>query len=223
MNMLSFCILAMYSCFTLLLFSFAIARNNEAEILSVGSSLNYERLNKACSRTSGNFENTHPLCQSTNCGLRVVDGLFDLSDVVKLHDIAQKGMAQRPATGGPTILDINTGYMRDSNGLENLYFREADIFSADDYAHYGRIISKLKDELEATFNISKLFFTSPTFITRLDATLDWEPQGIPLSLILLEFNHGSDLHVIYTPRMPYLVYRRHQKSMMSIGMLMRTC
>ena len=46
-----------------------------------------------------------------SCGGRVVDGLFSDDDITRLHNIASKGLARRAPQGGPTILDINTGYV----------------------------------------------------------------------------------------------------------------
>ena len=46
-----------------------------------------------------------------SCGGRVVDGLFSEDDISRLHAIANKGLARRAPQGGPTILDINTGYV----------------------------------------------------------------------------------------------------------------
>ena len=46
-----------------------------------------------------------------SCGGRVVDGLFSEDDITRLHAIASKGLARRAPQGGPTILDINTGYV----------------------------------------------------------------------------------------------------------------
>jgi hypothetical protein len=91
-------------------------------------------------------------------------------------------MSHRPVqNNGPTILDINTGYLRDTDGLDNLFHTEMkknSIYSVDDFTHYGNIIRKLKDLVMDTFNVKELYFTSPTFITRLRA-LDstWEPKG----------------------------------------------
>ena len=87
-------------------------------------------------------------------------------------------MSQRDRIGGPTILDINTGYIRDSQGLDNLFVKSNDIYSSEDFAHYGRIIQKLKETVMETFELSVLHFTAPTFITRIDADMPWEPQGI---------------------------------------------
>jgi hypothetical protein len=47
--------------------------------------------------------------------------LFDLEDVLALRKIAEKGMAVRPRLGGPTIVDLNTGFIRDTSGLINIY------------------------------------------------------------------------------------------------------
>ena len=103
--------------------------------------------------------------------------LFSSEDVSALRDIAEKGMATRTNNGGPTILDLNTGYIRDSDGLENLFFSRQGFFSAEEFEVYGRIIGRLKSFVEDAFHTS-VFFTAPTFITRLDGRQDWEPQGI---------------------------------------------
>lgn len=117
-------------------------------------------------------------CFSNLCGSKIMDGLFSLEEIERLHTIVRKGMAQRVSVGGPTILDINTGYIRDSKGLENLFLRESDIYSSEDFSHYGSIIKKLKDTVANTFGISQLYFTAPTFITRLNGDIKWSPQGL---------------------------------------------
>ena len=61
-------------------------------------------------------------------------------------------------------MDINTGYIRDSNGLENLFKRDADIYSETDFGNYGRIINELKIFVEAVFGVTDLHFTAPTFM-----------------------------------------------------------
>ena len=131
------------------------------------------------------LENLNPKCISptTPCRRRIVDGLFSEDDITRLHGIAEKGMATRESVGGPTILDINTGFIRDSMGLDNLFSRPAgeELFSAEDFAHYGSIIRTLRQAVSDTFDIDdseNVYFTAPTFITRLDATKDWKPKEI---------------------------------------------
>ena len=122
----------------------------------------------------------HP-CLPSKCSRHVMDGVFEESDITALHEIAKKGMSSRgTSVGGPTILDINTGFIRDSNGLENLFTRDESnkIFSDDDFAHYGKIIAKLRDTVMKIMNINDLYFTAPTFITRLDGDTAWEPKEL---------------------------------------------
>lgn len=134
-------------------------------------------------------ESMTPECLTQNCARRVVDGIFDQADVDKLLAIANKGMSQRTDFGGPTILDINTGYIRDSKGLDNLFMKGNDIYSADDFAHYGKIINKLKETVMETFHIPTLHFTAPTFITRINSDLNWKPLGTNFLQYLFSRNY----------------------------------
>jgi len=123
---------------------------------------------------------------SNNCRRKIVDGLFSKEDVEGLVKIANKGIVLRPRHGGPTIVDINTGYIRDTTGLENMFARSGDIFDSDDFLHYGNCIRKLKQEVMKTFDLDTLYFTAPTFITRIDAGVEWSPQGM----------HGFDSTIV---------------------------
>jgi hypothetical protein len=108
----------------------------------------------------------------------VLDGLFSEQDIRTLHEIAVKGMSLRPNPGGPTILDINTGFLRDSNGMTNIYNKPHNLlFEPHEFETYKRIQLTLKDTIMREFGIEDLFFTAPTFITRLTGG-DWEPAEI---------------------------------------------
>jgi hypothetical protein len=117
-------------------------------------------------------------CLSDQCLRRIFDGLFSEFEVSTLLDVAAKGFSKRENIGGPTILDLNTGFIRDSIGLENLFSASNDIYSFEDFALYGNIIRKLKQAVMDTFGLAQLFFTAPTFITRIDANHSWQPQEI---------------------------------------------
>ena len=118
-------------------------------------------------------------CLVDQCKRVVRDGLFDENEVSALLDIARKGISTRQDVGGPTIVDINSGHIRDTNGLDNLFDESSNFnYSEDEFAQYGSIIKKLKAIIEMTFNVSNLFFTAPTFITKLDGRKGWEAQGI---------------------------------------------
>lgn len=150
-----------------------------------------------------------PECRTDACGRRVVDGLFSDSDIHILHGIVSKGMRHRNNSGGPTILDINTGYIRDTNGLDNLFLKKIDVFSDDDFAHYGRIISKLKQTVADTFKISQLYFTAPTFITRLDGDIPWNPQEMHDEYWHPHADHNNTAHYHYSGLLYMSTYGEH--------------
>lgn len=118
-----------------------------------------------------------------NCRRKIIDGLFTQEEVHKLIEIADKGYTLRPRLGGPTIVDINTGFIRDSAGLNNMFGTEEDIFTSDDFTHYGNIIRRLKQAVMETFNLPELYFTAPTFITRIDADIEWTPSGLTFYIL----------------------------------------
>jgi hypothetical protein len=109
------------------------------------------------------------------CGRIVLDDAFSSLDISNLHAIAQKGMINH-SLGGPTILDINTGFVRDSDGLENLFVQENSVLSPQDFEVYGNIIRKLRSLVSSAFGL-EVHFTTPTFITRLDGSPSWQPSG----------------------------------------------
>jgi hypothetical protein len=114
-----------------------------------------------------------------NCARIIVDGIFEDADILALKAIAEKGMALRAQRGGPTILDLNTGYLRDTDGLVNLFTSSEynGVFARSDFELYDRMIRKLKFHVGSAFGISNIFFTAPTFITRLDGNQSWAPQS----------------------------------------------
>ena len=76
------------------------------------------------------------------------------------------------------------GFLRDSDGLVNLFSEAArdssageGLLTAEDFAVYGRVIRWLKALVSDTFQYQGLHFTAPTFITRLDGDSDWSPRG----------------------------------------------
>jgi hypothetical protein len=116
-----------------------------------------------------------------NCARIVLDNLFAPEDVMQLRALAERGMGVRPSRGGPTILDLNTGYLRDSDGLVNLFTddRYTGLIQPADFELYRRVIMKLKGHVEDAFGLGEdyIFFTAPTFITRLDGRDSWSPKG----------------------------------------------
>lgn len=65
------------------------------------------------------------------CGRAVMDNFVTPKEVIQLLEVAEIGMANRSMLGGPTIMDINTGFVRDSRGLVNIYQPEKRIPNED--------------------------------------------------------------------------------------------
>ena len=69
-------------------------------------------------------------CYPTTCGRMVVDDFFSAPEVAQLLEIVEMGMAAAGSPtslqGGPTIMDLNTGMLRDADGLKFLYPEDAD-------------------------------------------------------------------------------------------------
>ncbi|KUF93372.1 Dynein light chain Tctex-type 1 [Phytophthora nicotianae] len=75
-----------------------------------------------------------PGCHQENetmCGRALIDNFVMPKQVTQLREIAEIGMQNRSKLGGPTIMDINTGFVRDSEGLVNIYQPEQRIPNED--------------------------------------------------------------------------------------------
>ncbi|RHY97962.1 hypothetical protein DYB35_007145 [Aphanomyces astaci] len=105
-------------------------------------------------------------------------------------------MQGRSTLGGPTIMDINTGmysadhpirrweftsscigYVKDGNGLINLYRQDPPVqFTTEQYTLYRDVIESIRLAIMDEFRLSTLYFTAPTFLTRLIGNASWVPQ-----------------------------------------------
>uniref|UniRef100_M4BJF2 Uncharacterized protein n=1 Tax=Hyaloperonospora arabidopsidis (strain Emoy2) TaxID=559515 RepID=M4BJF2_HYAAE len=91
------------------------------------------RLNVSCTSTL-DPEQLVPGCHlpsGTMCGRVVMDNFVKPGQVTQLREIAEIGMESRSKIGGPTIMDINTGFVRNSEGLVNIYQPERRIPNED--------------------------------------------------------------------------------------------
>lgn len=120
-----------------------------------------------------------------SCDRVVLDDWASAVEVDALKAIAVRGMAAASAdgaAGGPTIFDMNSGYvMAPGARLVNLYSARdpQPIFSQQDYELYRQVIRRLKRAVEQKFALdpAKLHFTAPTFITRLSGrNASWRPS-----------------------------------------------
>lgn len=77
------------------------------------------------------------------CGRAVRDQFITPQEVLQVREIAEIGMANRSKLGGPTIMDVNTGYVKDGDGLVNIYQSSPSLpptprFTAEQFALYRR-------------------------------------------------------------------------------------
>jgi hypothetical protein len=127
-----------------------------------------------------------PGCHPSKCGRYVYDDFASPAEVARLKEMceraisaAKEGTVGRP---GPTIVDINSGYLRDDEGLFNMYESNAGtLFSDDDYSFYRGVIERLRVSVSETFGLENAkypYFTATTFITRLQHDDEWRPRGM---------------------------------------------
>lgn len=146
----------------------------------------------------GRVPKQHPGCTPEHCRRVVADGFVTREENDALLRIARKGMAYSNAAaefGGPTIMDINSGFVRDQDGMINMYAPQqvADPsakphdrrgeprvhFSDEEYGLYKRTIQRIRQKIIDEFDLEELYFTAPTFITReVGNATHWAPKSI---------------------------------------------
>lgn len=82
----------------------------------------------------------HP--RHEHCARVMYDDFLTAAEVSHLRSIADVGMAGRSKLGGPTIMDMNSGYVKDGQGLMNIYHssKSRPVFTAQDYELYKRYL-----------------------------------------------------------------------------------
>ncbi|KAF1794166.1 Prolyl 4-hydroxylase, alpha subunit [Phytophthora cactorum] len=132
-----------------------------------------------------------PGCHQENetmCGRALIDNFVTPEQVTQLREIAEIGMQNRSELGGPTIMDINTGFVRDSEGLVNIYQPEQRIpnedkpgvkrFTKKQFSLYRGVVEKIRLAVMKEFGLEELYFSAPTFMTRLIGNESWTPSEI---------------------------------------------
>eukprot|EP00939_MAST-03C_sp_MAST-3C-sp1_P001947 g1947.t1 len=129
-------------------------------------------------------------CYPASTCLRVmIDDFADVAEVERLRDIAFEGMRfsanpTKATRGGPTIMDINSGFVRDPYGIRNMYEEttssDRPAFTSEDFALYERIVERVRAQVKESFGIDRLYFTAPTFVTREVGSLEnnWTPRSV---------------------------------------------
>ncbi|KAI9905540.1 hypothetical protein PsorP6_013467 [Peronosclerospora sorghi] len=124
----------------------------------------------------------------TMCGRVVMDNFVTPKQVTQLREIAETGMRNRSKLGGPTIMDINSGFVRDSEGLVNIYQPQSrlsnekkpgsKLFRKKQFNLYRSVVEMIRQAVMKEFGLKTLYFSAPTFITRLIGNESWTPAEI---------------------------------------------
>jgi len=149
------------------------------------------------------YDSLPETCRPDACKRIVVDGMVSDEDADSLRRLTNQAIAfvtkqagveltedwgEEPhppkLLDGPTIVDINTGFVRHSRlGLRMLYKphpkRPRDpVFIPDAGARdvYRRVGEALESRLRDEFGLTSLHFTAPTFVARLQGADGWTPR-----------------------------------------------
>ena len=123
----------------------------------------------------------HPGCtpvEGGTCDRMVADDFLTTTEVDHLIRMANTGMAKSPATSilGPTIMDVNSGWvLAPGTHQPTSIYATGQLYAKEDYALYKDVTKRLKTMVEATFDVTELHFTAPTFITREVGNTKWKP------------------------------------------------
>jgi len=124
------------------------------------------------------------------CGRYIVDNFVSASDVEVLLLMVRRGMQRSrigTSDGGPAILDLNSGLLRDT-ALQNVYkplvsrrdgrqLAPSVNFTHAELALYKSVFDRIHARIREVFNLTHLYFTAPTFVTRIRGKEGWQPAS----------------------------------------------
>jgi len=122
-------------------------------------------------------------CHPERCGRAVFDNFISKAEVQQLREIVAAGMtyaSNEAQLGGPSIMDINSGFIKFPDGMANMYKPEDKkpkaTFSAAQYELYRTVMERIRLQVAKEFQAGQLFLTAPTFVTREVGNSSWQPK-----------------------------------------------
>ncbi|GBG24778.1 Prolyl 3-hydroxylase 2 [Hondaea fermentalgiana] len=116
-------------------------------------------------------------CHVPETWRHVEDAFISDEEIDILLRMVEKGMASsRGDTGGPTILDVNGGFMKDGMGVQTIYGGDSPVsFTSEEYKVYARMFDRIRERIMEVNNLETLYFTAPTFVARIVGNESWTP------------------------------------------------
>jgi hypothetical protein len=152
-----------------------------------------------CATYEPYVEGCHPpKGAARGCQRFAVHNFVSEEAVQRLISIAERGMQDASNDAGPTIFDVNSGYVRDTSRLFNIYDAGSVTFSKEDYQFYLETVERIKDYVQSQFGLSFLYFTAPTFITRIVGEDGWEPRGMHDEYYHIHSDKNNTAHYDYS-------------------------
>ena len=150
----------------------------------------YELKNQTAVPCSSHYENA-PSYETNRCYPRggncrriLLSNFISRNQIEDLKKIADKGIDVVSSPGsvfhsvGPTIVDINSGYVRGPRATEPINMYEVvgkkggidaamELFTEEEISLYNSTLQSVRMLIEEKFGVSDVYFTGPTFITRI--------------------------------------------------------
>ena len=125
-------------------------------------------------------------CHTDQCGRVVIDDFITKEEKATLLALVNRGMtfaSAKAAKGGPTIMDVNTGFVRDQYQMVNMYEPTqkgvaAARFTEVELGTYRAVMERIRQRIIAEFGTQMLYLTAPTFVTREVGAKGWQPSDM---------------------------------------------
>lgn len=130
-------------------------------------------------------------CHALQCGRVVIDDFITQEEKRILLELVKRGMSfasAKASKGGPTIMDVNTGFVRDQHQMVNMYEpksksnpagpKEPARFTKEQLATYRQVMGRIRERVMTEFGLTTLFLTAPTFVTREVGAPGWAPSDM---------------------------------------------
>ncbi|CCI43114.1 unnamed protein product [Albugo candida] len=98
-------------------------------------------------------------------------------------------------------MDANSGYVKDGDGLVNIYQESDQLvgrFTENQLELYRNVVENIRKAVMEEFQLEILYFTAPTFITRIIGNASWAPNEMHDEYWHLHVDNDNTPHYDYS-------------------------